>query len=131
MQSLNKIKTVGIEVGIKILAFAILTKLPDNFNSLIEKFTLNTKTQGCSDAILNLLHDAALKEEALKSPIESNMDSRMALNRETFTIAVMGVTILWPSTHQKNVANCIPRNAWIDTKETQKQTTPLHEHYLP
>ncbi|MBW0534029.1 hypothetical protein O181_073744 [Austropuccinia psidii MF-1] len=82
-QSLNKIKTVRIKVCIKTLAFAILTKLPKNFNSLIEKFTLNTKTQGSTDAILNLLHDAALKEEAEKSSIESNIDRRMALNRET------------------------------------------------
>ncbi|MBW0491102.1 hypothetical protein O181_030817 [Austropuccinia psidii MF-1] len=83
-QSLNEIRTVGIEVGIKTLAFAILTKLPDDFNSLIEKITLNTETQGSPDAILNLLHDAALKEEALKTSIESNIDSKMALNRETF-----------------------------------------------
>ncbi|MBW0540999.1 hypothetical protein O181_080714, partial [Austropuccinia psidii MF-1] len=83
-QSLNEIKTVGIEVGTKTLAFAILTKLPDDFNSLIEKVTLNTKTQGSPDAILNLLHDAALKEEALKSSFNTNTDNRMALNRETF-----------------------------------------------
>ncbi|MBW0548569.1 hypothetical protein O181_088284 [Austropuccinia psidii MF-1] len=85
-QSLNKIKTVGIKAGIKTLAFAILTKLPNNFNSLIEKVTLNTKTQGSPDAILNLLHDADLKEEAEKSSIESNIDSRMALNRENFKL---------------------------------------------
>ncbi|MBW0473180.1 hypothetical protein O181_012895 [Austropuccinia psidii MF-1] len=47
---------------------------------------LNTKTQGSPDAILSLLHDAALKEEALKAPIKSDMDSRMALNRETFKL---------------------------------------------
>ncbi|MBW0483825.1 hypothetical protein O181_023540 [Austropuccinia psidii MF-1] len=51
---------------------------------LIEKVILNTKTQGSPDAILNLLHDAALKEEALKSSFDTNIDSRMALNRETF-----------------------------------------------
>ncbi|MBW0488407.1 hypothetical protein O181_028122 [Austropuccinia psidii MF-1] len=78
-QSLNEIKTVGIKVGIKTLAFAILTKLPNDFNSLIEKVMLNAKTQGSPDAILNLLHDATLK-----SSIESNMDSRMGLNREKF-----------------------------------------------
>ncbi|MBW0523615.1 hypothetical protein O181_063330 [Austropuccinia psidii MF-1] len=83
-QSLKEIKTVGIKVGTKILAFAILLKLPDDFNSLIEKVTLNTKTQGSPDAILNLLHDAALKEEALRSSFDTNIDSRMALNRETF-----------------------------------------------
>ncbi|MBW0550844.1 hypothetical protein O181_090559 [Austropuccinia psidii MF-1] len=83
-QSLNKIKTVGIEVGTKTFAFAILTKLPNDLNSLIDKVTLNTGTQGSPDAILNLLHDAALKEEPFKSSVESNIDSRMALNRETF-----------------------------------------------
>ncbi|MBW0473124.1 hypothetical protein O181_012839 [Austropuccinia psidii MF-1] len=83
-QSLNKIKTVGIEVGIKTLVFAILTKFPNDFNSLIEKVTLNTEIQGSPDAILNLLNDAALKEEELKSSIESNKDGKMALNRETF-----------------------------------------------
>ncbi|MBW0483824.1 hypothetical protein O181_023539 [Austropuccinia psidii MF-1] len=75
---------IGIEIGTKTLAFAILTKIPNNFNNLIEKVTLNTKTQGSPDAILNLLHDAALKEEALKSSFDTNIDSRMALNRETF-----------------------------------------------
>ncbi|MBW0493299.1 hypothetical protein O181_033014 [Austropuccinia psidii MF-1] len=83
-QSLKEIKTVGSEVGIKTLAFAILTKLPEEFNSLIKKVTLNTETQGSPDAMLNLLHDAALKEEALKSSIESNIDSKLALNREVF-----------------------------------------------
>ncbi|MBW0500541.1 hypothetical protein O181_040256 [Austropuccinia psidii MF-1] len=108
-QSLNKIKTVGIEVGIKTLAFAILTKLPDNFNSLIEKVMLNTKTQGSPDAILNLLHDAALKEEALKSPIESNMDSRMELNRETFK----SKTIHYCSNgHHNPLASHPPEKCW-------------------
>ncbi|MBW0504308.1 hypothetical protein O181_044023 [Austropuccinia psidii MF-1] len=83
-KSLNEIKTVRIEVGTKTLAFAILTKLPVAFNILIEKVTLNTETQGSPDAILNLLHDAALNEEALKSSFKTNMESRMALNRETF-----------------------------------------------
>ncbi|MBW0540637.1 hypothetical protein O181_080352 [Austropuccinia psidii MF-1] len=77
-------KAVGIEVGTTTLAFAILTKLPNNFNSLIERVTLNTETQGSPDAILNLLHNASLKEEAPKSSVKTNIDSRMALNRETF-----------------------------------------------
>ncbi|MBW0516878.1 hypothetical protein O181_056593 [Austropuccinia psidii MF-1] len=83
-QSLTQIKTFGIKVGIKTLALAILTKIPDDFNSLIEKVTLNTKTQGSPNAILNLVHDAAVKEEALKSSIKTNIDSKMAPNRETF-----------------------------------------------
>ncbi|MBW0515471.1 hypothetical protein O181_055186 [Austropuccinia psidii MF-1] len=108
-QSLNKIKTVGIKVGIKMLAFAILTKLPDDFKSLIEKVMLNTKNQGSPDAILNLLHDAALKEEALKSPIEFNMDSRMALNRETFKLKTIHYC---RNGHQNPLASHPPEKCW-------------------
>ncbi|MBW0564191.1 hypothetical protein O181_103906 [Austropuccinia psidii MF-1] len=108
-QSLNKIKTVGIKVGIQRLAFAILTKLPNDFNSLIEKVTLNTETQGSPDAILNLLHDAALKEEALKSSIKSNIDGKMALNRETFK----SKTIHYCSNGRHNpLANHSPEKYW-------------------
>ncbi|MBW0520377.1 hypothetical protein O181_060092 [Austropuccinia psidii MF-1] len=42
-KSLNEIRTVEIEFGSKKLTFSILTKIPDNSNSLIEKVTLNTK----------------------------------------------------------------------------------------
>ncbi|MBW0557739.1 hypothetical protein O181_097454 [Austropuccinia psidii MF-1] len=66
------------------LAFAILTKLPDELNSLIEKVTLNTKTQGSPGAILNLLHDAEMKEESLKTFSKNDMEIGMALNREVF-----------------------------------------------
>ncbi|MBW0541890.1 hypothetical protein O181_081605 [Austropuccinia psidii MF-1] len=64
---LSDIASVGIAVEDKILAFSILTKLPDEFNSLIEKVTLNADTQGNPDAILNALHEASLKEEALSN----------------------------------------------------------------
>ncbi|MBW0552306.1 hypothetical protein O181_092021 [Austropuccinia psidii MF-1] len=108
-QSLNKIKTVRIKVGTKTLAFDIITKLPDDFNSLIEKVTLNTETQGSPDAILNLLHDAALKEEALKSSFETNIDSRMALNRETFRLK----TIHYCSNGRHNpLASNPPERCW-------------------
>ncbi|MBW0564733.1 hypothetical protein O181_104448 [Austropuccinia psidii MF-1] len=79
------------------------------FNSLIEKVTLNTKTQGSPDAILNLLHDAALKEEALKSSIKSNIDRKMALNRETFKLK----TIHYCSNRPHNpLASCPPERCW-------------------
>ncbi|MBW0485848.1 hypothetical protein O181_025563 [Austropuccinia psidii MF-1] len=78
-KSLDEVKTVGIKVGSKTLAFSILTKLPDDFNSLIENLTLNTDTQGNPDTILNLLHDSVLIEEALN--VSNN---GIALNREVF-----------------------------------------------
>ncbi|MBW0527800.1 hypothetical protein O181_067515 [Austropuccinia psidii MF-1] len=62
---LSNIASVGIAVEDESLAFSILTKLPEEFHSLIEKVTLNADTQGNPDAILNVLHEAALKEEAL------------------------------------------------------------------
>ncbi|MBW0548453.1 hypothetical protein O181_088168, partial [Austropuccinia psidii MF-1] len=62
---LNDIGSVRIAVEGEILAFSIVTKLPEEFHLLIEKVTLNTETQGNPHAILNLLHEATLKEEAL------------------------------------------------------------------
>ncbi|MBW0487332.1 hypothetical protein O181_027047 [Austropuccinia psidii MF-1] len=62
---LSDIASVGINVEEEILAFSILTKLPDKFHSLIEKVTLNSDTQGNPNAILNVLHEATLKKEAL------------------------------------------------------------------
>ncbi|MBW0510313.1 hypothetical protein O181_050028 [Austropuccinia psidii MF-1] len=64
---LSDIASVGIAVEEEILAFSILTKLPEEFHSLIEKVTLNAETQGNPDAILNVLHEASLKEEALST----------------------------------------------------------------
>ncbi|MBW0537624.1 hypothetical protein O181_077339 [Austropuccinia psidii MF-1] len=77
---LSDIASVGINVEEEILAFSILTKLPDEFHSLIEKVTLNADTQGNPDAILNVLHEATLKEEAL------SMDTTRALilKKDTF-----------------------------------------------
>ncbi|MBW0521938.1 hypothetical protein O181_061653, partial [Austropuccinia psidii MF-1] len=69
-----------IAVEDKILPFLILTKLPDEFHSLIKKVTLNAKTQGNPDAILNVLHEAALKEEALSN----DSTKALALNKITF-----------------------------------------------
>ncbi|MBW0559131.1 hypothetical protein O181_098846 [Austropuccinia psidii MF-1] len=62
---LKNISAVGIAVEEEVLAFSILTKLPEEFHSLIEKLKLNAETQGSPKAILNVLHEAALKEEAL------------------------------------------------------------------
>ncbi|MBW0515563.1 hypothetical protein O181_055278 [Austropuccinia psidii MF-1] len=64
---LSDIASVGIAVEEEILAFLILTKLPEEFHSLIEKVTLNAETQGNLDAILNVLHEATLKEDALST----------------------------------------------------------------
>ncbi|MBW0512110.1 hypothetical protein O181_051825 [Austropuccinia psidii MF-1] len=79
-QCLSDIALVGIAVEDEILAFSILTKLPDEFHSLIEKVTLNAETQGNPDAILNVLHEASLKEEALS--MEST--EMVALNKQSF-----------------------------------------------
>ncbi|MBW0490454.1 hypothetical protein O181_030169 [Austropuccinia psidii MF-1] len=77
---LSDIESVGINMEEEILAFSILTKLPDKLHSLIEKATLNANTQGNPDAILNVLHEENLKEEALL------MDTTRALilKKDTF-----------------------------------------------
>ncbi|MBW0558572.1 hypothetical protein O181_098287 [Austropuccinia psidii MF-1] len=62
---LGDIASVVITVEDEILAFSILTKLPEEFHLLIEKVTLNADTKGNPDTILNVLHEASLKEEAL------------------------------------------------------------------
>ncbi|MBW0526258.1 hypothetical protein O181_065973 [Austropuccinia psidii MF-1] len=76
----NDIASVGIAVEDEILAFSILTKLPDEFHSLLEKVILNAETQGNPDAILNVLHEAALKEEALSN----DSTKALALNKINF-----------------------------------------------
>ncbi|MBW0558167.1 hypothetical protein O181_097882 [Austropuccinia psidii MF-1] len=63
-----------------ILAFTILTKLPEEFQPLIKKITLNAEQQGNPDNVLKTLHETALKGEALSS--ESSKD--IALNCKTF-----------------------------------------------
>ncbi|MBW0507494.1 hypothetical protein O181_047209 [Austropuccinia psidii MF-1] len=62
---LNDISAIGIAVEYEIIAFLILTKPPEEFHLLIEKVILNAETQGNPDAIVNVLHEAALKDEAL------------------------------------------------------------------
>ncbi|MBW0466665.1 hypothetical protein O181_006380 [Austropuccinia psidii MF-1] len=80
-QCLNKVISVKVEVGTPTLAFTILTKLPEEYHNIVEKVTANTETLGNPNAILNLLHDVALKEEALN--LQSTNQS-VALNREIF-----------------------------------------------
>ncbi|MBW0552127.1 hypothetical protein O181_091842 [Austropuccinia psidii MF-1] len=77
---LSDIALVSIAVEDKILAFSILTKLPEEFHSLIEKVTLNAATERNPDAIRNVLHEAAVKEEALST----NSTKVLALNKENF-----------------------------------------------
>ncbi|MBW0509720.1 hypothetical protein O181_049435 [Austropuccinia psidii MF-1] len=79
-QCLNKLSSVGLEVGEIILAFTILTKLPEEFQPLIEKLTLNAKQQGNRNNVLKTLHEKALKGEGLSS--ESSQ--AVALNWKTF-----------------------------------------------
>ncbi|MBW0510825.1 hypothetical protein O181_050540 [Austropuccinia psidii MF-1] len=71
---------IGLEVGDIILEFTILTKLPEEFQPLIEKSTLNSKQQGKPNNVLKTLHEKALKGEALSS--ESS--KAVALNCKTF-----------------------------------------------
>ncbi|MBW0516594.1 hypothetical protein O181_056309 [Austropuccinia psidii MF-1] len=78
---LRNIALVGIAIEDEILSFLILTKLTDEFHSLIEKVTFNSETQGNPNAILNALHKASLKEEALS--MEST--KTIALNKESFS----------------------------------------------
>ncbi|MBW0538164.1 hypothetical protein O181_077879 [Austropuccinia psidii MF-1] len=80
-QCLNEVISVKVEVGTPTLAFTILTKLPEEYHNIIEKVTTNTETLGNPNSILNLLHDVALKEEALN--LQSTNQS-LALDREIF-----------------------------------------------
>ncbi|MBW0544998.1 hypothetical protein O181_084713 [Austropuccinia psidii MF-1] len=77
---LRNIVSVGIAVEDKILAFFILTKLPNEFHPLIENVTLNAETQVNPDAILNVSHEDALKEEALSN----NSTKALPLNKMNF-----------------------------------------------
>ncbi|MBW0561266.1 hypothetical protein O181_100981 [Austropuccinia psidii MF-1] len=80
-QCLNEVITVKVEVGTPTVAFTILTKFPEEYHNVVEKVTTNTETLGNPNAILNLLHDVALKEEALQN---QNDSQTLVLNREMF-----------------------------------------------
>ncbi|MBW0549612.1 hypothetical protein O181_089327 [Austropuccinia psidii MF-1] len=71
---------IRLEVGDIILAFTILTKLPEEFQPLIEKSTLNAKQQGNPDNVLKTLHEQALKGEELSS----DSSKAVARNRKKF-----------------------------------------------
>ncbi|MBW0505199.1 hypothetical protein O181_044914 [Austropuccinia psidii MF-1] len=80
-QCLNEVIRVKVEVGTPTLVFAILIKFPEEYHNVVEKGTTNTETLGNPNYILNLLHDVALKEEALHN---QNNNQTLALNREVF-----------------------------------------------
>ncbi|MBW0510262.1 hypothetical protein O181_049977 [Austropuccinia psidii MF-1] len=131
-RSLNEAKTIGIKVRSKTLAFSILSKLPKDLKSLSEKVTLNTETQGNPGAILNLLHDATLKQEALNQL--KNTNNNIALNREVFkskkiTIAVMEDTIHYQIILLTNVGNCTLNLDQINIEEKPNLIIPFLELY--
>ncbi|MBW0490885.1 hypothetical protein O181_030600 [Austropuccinia psidii MF-1] len=80
-QFLNKVISVKVEVGTPMLAFTILTKLPEEYHNSVEKVMANTETVGKPNAILNLLHDVMLKKEALNL---QTTNQSLELNREIF-----------------------------------------------
>ncbi|MBW0486008.1 hypothetical protein O181_025723 [Austropuccinia psidii MF-1] len=101
---LSDIASVGIAVEEERIAFFIINKLPEEFHCLIEKVTLNAETQGNTDAILNVLHEATLKEDAL--PTDT---SRALVHQKLFIIVATGNIIhLLPHMDQKNSGNYIP-----------------------
>ncbi|MBW0511676.1 hypothetical protein O181_051391 [Austropuccinia psidii MF-1] len=80
-QCLNDVISVNVEVLTPTLAFTILTKLPEEYHNVVKKVTTNTETLCTPNAILNLLQNVALKEEALHN---QNNSHTLALNREIF-----------------------------------------------
>ncbi|MBW0546227.1 hypothetical protein O181_085942 [Austropuccinia psidii MF-1] len=82
---LNDILAIGIALEDERLAFSILTKLPEEFHLLIEKAPLNAETQGNPNTILNVLHEAALKEEALSMDITR----ALVLKKDNFLLKVV------------------------------------------
>ncbi|MBW0541108.1 hypothetical protein O181_080823 [Austropuccinia psidii MF-1] len=82
---LSEIALVRKAVEDKSIAFLILTKLPEEFHSLIGKVTLNADTQGNPDTILNILDEAALKEYSFST----NSTKLLALNKENFPSTVV------------------------------------------
>ncbi|MBW0584513.1 hypothetical protein O181_124228, partial [Austropuccinia psidii MF-1] len=109
---------IAVEDGI--LAFSILTKLPEEFHYLIEKFTLNADTQGNPDAILNELHEASLKEEALSS----DSTKALVLKKDEFPSKV--VHYCSNGRHNPLVTTHTPEKCWqlhpeIKPQRKQKQ----------
>ncbi|MBW0546121.1 hypothetical protein O181_085836 [Austropuccinia psidii MF-1] len=80
-QCLNEVISMKVEVGTTTMALTILTKFTEEYHNVVEKVTTNTKTLGNLNAILNLLHNFGLKEEALQN---QNNKQTLVLNREVF-----------------------------------------------
>ncbi|MBW0532220.1 hypothetical protein O181_071935 [Austropuccinia psidii MF-1] len=119
---LGDIASVGITVEDEILAFSILTKLLEEFHLLIEKAMLNADTQGNPDAILNVLHETSLKEEALLS------DSTKALDLKKDELPSKIVHYCSNGKHNPLVTTHTPEKCWQlhpklkpDRKQKQKQ----------
>ncbi|MBW0482597.1 hypothetical protein O181_022312 [Austropuccinia psidii MF-1] len=115
---LSDIASVGIAIEDEILAFSILTKLPDEFHSLIEKVTLNSETQGNPDAILNVLHEAALKQESLSSDTVKTL----ALNKEIFPLKI--IHYCSNGKHNPLVTTHSPEKCW----QLQPELKPERKH---
>ncbi|MBW0536621.1 hypothetical protein O181_076336 [Austropuccinia psidii MF-1] len=103
---LSNIESVGINVEEEILAFSILTKLPDELHSLIEKVTLNADTQGNPNAILNVLHEATLKEEALST----DTTRALILKKDSFPSKIINHCI--NGKHNPLVTTHKPEKCW-------------------
>ncbi|MBW0485651.1 hypothetical protein O181_025366 [Austropuccinia psidii MF-1] len=123
-QCLNKVISVKVEVGTPTLAFTILTKLPEEYHNIVEKVTKNTETLGNPNAILNLLHDIALKEEALNL---QSTNQFLALNREIFRSKTIhyckdGKHNPLQATQWTSAGSCIHTFNQKDFTENQKAT---------
>ncbi|MBW0500089.1 hypothetical protein O181_039804 [Austropuccinia psidii MF-1] len=121
-ERLGDIASVGITVEDEILAFSILTKLPEDFHLLIEKVTLNTDTQGNPYTILNLLHEASLKEEALLS----DSTKALVLKKDEFPSKI--VHYCRNGRHNPLITTHTPEKCWQlhpelkpDRKQKQKE----------
>ncbi|MBW0587886.1 hypothetical protein O181_127601 [Austropuccinia psidii MF-1] len=115
---LNDILAVSIAVEDEILDFSILTQLPEEFHSLIEKVTLNAETKGNPDAILNVLHEAALKEEAL------SMDTNRALVLKKDNFLSKAVHYCSNGKHNPLVTTHGPEKCWqlhLELKPEKRQ----------
>ncbi|MBW0507753.1 hypothetical protein O181_047468 [Austropuccinia psidii MF-1] len=128
LKCFNDILAVGIAVEDEILALSILTKLPEEFHSLIEKVMLNAETQGNPNAILNVLHEAALKEEAL------SMDTTRALVLKKDNFLSRAVHYCSNGKHNPHVITHGPEKCWQlhpelkpekrKKKKNKRQTSP-------
>ncbi|MBW0553901.1 hypothetical protein O181_093616 [Austropuccinia psidii MF-1] len=103
---LNDTSAVGIAVEEDILAFSILTKLPEEFHFLIEKVILNAEAQGKPKTILNVLQEAALEEEEL------SMDTTrsLVLKKDNFPSKI--VHYFRNGKHNPLITTHVPKKCW-------------------